>query len=135
MNPSQLQNEEKKHEWTIVYDRAVPPAHSATFAASSSSSHVRKPTKKPQCRRGVTRTLTPPASRWVEPSSTSTENASEPPQSSSPVSQTIFLPKETITKVVAKPCLSTPEHTNDAGPRLPQRIPAGSVLSPAKKSP
>lgn len=137
MNPSRLQNEEKKHEWTIVYDRAVPPAHSVTFAALE-----RKP--QPECgiRRGVSRTLTPPACRWVEQQCTSMENASGPPQTEPPVHNSTTIQKEVIISELAAvnqlsciPKTTTSERTNnDADPRLPQRLPAGSILSPLKKS-
>jgi hypothetical protein len=129
MNPSQLQNEEKKQEWTIVYDRAVPPAHSATFA-----SQVGKSKPESSNRRGVTRTLTPPACRWVEQSST--ENAAEPDQS--PIRSATMLQEDTteLSEVTPGSTLpsATSERINDANPRLPQRLPVGSCLSPMKKS-
>ncbi|GAX11201.1 hypothetical protein FisN_9Hh298 [Fistulifera solaris] len=126
MNPSQLQNEEKKQEWTIVYDRAVPPAHSATFA----SQVVGKP--QPAARRGVNRTLTPPACRWVEQSST--ENIDEP-NPSFPVCDVTMSQEVTteVSEVTSGSTLPTSTSTNDANPRLPQRLPVGSCLSPVKK--
>lgn len=123
---SVLRNEEQQHELTIVHDRAVRPAHSVTFAALERQKHRASPT-----RRGLNRTLTPPACRWRESQSASMNKASETPESPVPSIQNMSLHQLSKTSQLRIRTIA-PERIVDAGPRLPQRLPTGSVLSPKK---